>query len=60
MMKKQNDVQIDDTHKITQEDDPNVRRKNGLLYLNNVRQIRVNGKDILPDLLRIIKDNPAP
>ncbi len=49
---------IDDTHKITQADDPNVRRKNGLLYLSNVRRLEVNGKDILPDLLRIIKENP--
>lgn len=40
------------------ESDPNLKRKNGLLYLDNVKQIRVNGKDILPDLLRIIKSNP--
>lgn len=51
---------VEDTHKQTQTDDPNIKRKNGLLYLSNLRQLRVNGKDILPDLLRIIKENPKP
>lgn len=37
-----------------------IQVKNGTLLIKNIKRLEVSGKDILPDLLRIIKENPNP
>ena len=50
------DIEMDMQVKV----DDLIQIKNGNLYIKNIKRLEVSGKDILPDLLRIIKENPKP